>query len=312
MQKTKIIFLGTPAFAVPVLVRLIESDFKPAIVITQPDKPVGRSQKLIPSPVKQVAMENQITVYQPKSKTELANFLKKEEPDLCILIAFGMIIPEYTLKIPQYGFLNLHPSLLPKYRGSSPIQATLLAGEHKTGITIIKLNKEIDAGAIVAQKEIEIKPNDHAKSLHDALGQMGAELLVKILPDYLAGKVSLIEQDHFRSTLTGMISRKEGKVDWQKSALEILRQFRAFFPWPGLFTCFVKKRLKIVKLDLKQGDFNQKLKLGEVFLGSKQEVLVKCSQAAVELITVQLEGKKEMSIEQFVAGHKNFIGSVLS
>jgi len=310
-DKPKIIFLGTPEFALPTLENLIKNDLGPALVITQPDKRIGRKQTLAPPPVKELALANNLPVAQPASKQELKEIFSKHQVDVCVLVAYGMIIPPEILEKPKFGFLNLHPSLLPKYRGSSPIQSAILNGEQETGISIIKLTDQVDAGPIVAQEKIDIKPKDNAEILHDKLAKLGAELLVEILPDYLAGKLELKPQDDSKATYTEMIKREHGQINWQKNALDLERQFRAFYPWPAVFTHLAEKRLKIANLGLLEGDFSPNLAPGQVFLGPNNELAVKCSEGAVVLNSVQPEGKKEMSGQDFLRGQKDLIGKRL-
>lgn len=311
-EKPHIIFLGTPQFAVPTLERLISSGLAPQLVITQPDKPVGRKQELTSPPVKVIAEKNDIEVVQPKNKKELAEIIKKEKPDVCVLVAYGMIIPDEALAVPDYGFVNVHPSLLPLYRGSSPIQQALLDGAVETGVTIMKLDAEVDAGPIIVQESISITTEDTAESLHDKLSEIGADLVAEVLPKYIAGSVALTEQDHKKATMTGMVKREDGQVDWTKKAEEIERQFRAYFPWPGIFTYIGDKRLKIAKLRVFEGDFKGGMASGQVFLGEDKELLVACGSGAVELLEVQLEGKKAVSASEFVKGNKSVIGNILN
>lgn len=311
LKDLKIIFLGTPEFAVPTLKKIIENNLKPFLVITQPDKPVGRTQKLTPPPIKDLALEHGIEILQPENKDELAKIFEINDCDVAILVAYGMIIPDSTLQKPKMGFLNLHPSLLPKHRGSSPIQQAILDGDEKTGVTVMKLSDKVDAGPILAQKEIAIHPSENYLQLSQRLAEAGAELLVSLIPDYLANKIDLKPQDHSQASYTKIISRADGQIDWQKTALEIDRQFRAFYPWPGVFTHISKKRLKIAKLSLLKGDSAQKL-AGEVFLGPNKELAVKSGAGAVILELVQLEGKKEVSGPEFLHGHKDLVGKILN
>ncbi|MFA6410000.1 MAG: methionyl-tRNA formyltransferase, partial [Candidatus Buchananbacteria bacterium] len=249
----KIIFLGTPEFAVPALQALVQGGFLPALVITQPDKPVGRNQQLTPPPVKEFALANNLTIAQPKNKKELEKIFANNDCDVCILAAFGMIIPDDCLAKPKFGFLNIHPSLLPEFRGSAPIQQAILDGHKTTGVSIIKLVKEVDAGPIYAQKEIPILAQDNAQTLGAKLAFVGAQLLVEILPDFLAQKIKPTLQSDNLATFTKIIERDDGRVDWQQTAGQIDRQFRAFFPWPGVFTHLAGKRLKIANLSVLEG-----------------------------------------------------------
>jgi len=307
----KIIFLGTPEFALPALEALIKHGLAPAFVITQPDKPVGRKQNLSPPPVKALALANNLEVLQPENKKELQRVFNENEADVCVLVAYGMIVPDDVIDKPRPGFLNLHPSLLPKYRGSSPIQTALLNGDKKTGISIIRLTNQVDAGPILVQRELAVQEDDNAEILHDKLANLGAELLIEILPKYLSGEVEPVPQDGSKATYTEMIKREDGAINWSKTALEIKRQFRAFYPWPGIFTHLDKKRLKIANLSVLEGDFKANLAPGQVFLGQNQELAVKCGDGAVSLISVQLEGKKEMTAEEFLRGQKELVGKIL-
>lgn len=310
-DKLRIVFLGTPKFALPTLGALIDNNLKPILVVTQPDKPVGRSKKLIPSPVKQLALKNEIPVVQPETRNDLEKVFIDCEADVCVLAAYGMIIPKIYLEKPRLGFLNVHPSFLPKYRGASPIQAALLNGDQETGVSIIKLIPKMDAGPIVAQETVRISPRDNAETLHDKLAKAGADLLVKILPDYLGGKIKAKSQDEAKATYTKLIKREEGRINWQKKAIEIERQFKAFYPWPGVFTQMAGKRLKIANLGVLEGDFGPKLGAGEVFLTPQNGLAVKCGQSAVEIKNLQLEGKKEMGGQEFLQGHQDLIGKFL-
>jgi len=310
-DKPKIVFFGTPEFSLPILEALIKNNFAPVLVVTQPDKKAGRKQELVPPPVKKLALANDLPVVQPESKKELKNILEKYQPDICILVAYGMIISDDILAKPKFGFLNIHPSLLPKYRGPSPIQTVILNGEKETGVTIIELTASVDAGPIVAQQMIEIKSAATAESLHDSLSQIGAELLVKILPDYLNGKIKPKPQNESLAAYTKIIEREDGLINWQKTAQQIDCQFRAFYPWPGVFTHLAGKRLKIANLGVLGGDFEGNLSPGAVFLGQNNELAVRCGQGALELKTVQLEGKKELPGQEFLRGQKDLLGQVL-
>lgn len=311
LNQPKIIFLGTPEFALPTLEALIKNDLAPVLVVTQPDKKVGRKQNLAPPSIKEMALANNLAIVQPKNKKELAKIFSRQIFDVAILVAYGLIIPDEIINQPKFGFLNLHPSLLPKYRGPSPIQAALLNGDNETGVSIIKLVKAIDAGPIVAQKKVDIKPEDNAESLHDKLAKVGAELLIQILPDYLAGRIKPISQDEVKASYTKIIKRDDGQINWQKTASQIDGQFRAFYPWPGVFTHLDGKRLKIANLGVLEGVLGGKLSFGEVFLSQNGQLVVKCGQGAVELKVVHLEGKKEMTGKEFLRGQKDIIGKVL-
>jgi len=307
----KLVFLGTPDFAVPFLQALIDNSMKPVLVITQPDEPVGRKQEFKAPPVKVLAEKSGIEVKQPEGKSELSGILKKHQPDVCVLVAYGDIITKEALAIPKFGFVNIHPSLLPVYRGPSPVQAAILNQDRFTGVSIMLLDQKVDHGPILAQEKIEILPTDNNEILHRRLAEAGTKLLVKILPEHLAGKIKPQPQDDSKATFTEIIKRSDGQVNWSKPASEIEAQFRAYFPWPGVFSLWGEKRLKIANLSVLEDQINDDLAAGTVFLTQNKALAVKCGQGAVELKSVQLEGKKEMSGEDFARGYQNIVGVVL-
>ncbi len=311
-HKPKIVFLGTPEFARPTLKILLKNGLRPELVITQPDKPVGRTSKIFFSPIKQLALAEGLNLFQPKGSKELIEIFSNQKFEVAILVAFSMIIPSKIINKPKFGFLNLHPSLLPKYRGPSPIQQALLNGDDKSGVSIIKLEKEIDAGPIIAQQEVTINLEDNAETLHTKLAKVGAELMLKILPGYLAKSAKIIPQDNSKATYTKIINRQDALVDWKKTAWQINLQFRAFFPWPGVFTNLDGKRLKILNLSVLEGDFEAVLIPGMIFLGPRKELMVKCGKGALELKTIQIEGKKKLLGKDFLHGQKNLIGKILN
>ena len=273
--------MGTPEFGAIVLEKLIKSGYKPFLVITEPDKPVGRDQTITPPAIKILAEKYKIPVVQPVKIADFSDQLEKLKPDLGIIVAYGQILPKNILTIPHYGFINVHPSLLPRWRGSSPIQYAILNGDKKTGVTIIRISEKLDAGPILTQKEIEIDPEETFSSLHNKLATLGADLLIETLPKLLAGKLPPLMQDETRATYTKILKRDDGKIDWQKPAEEIERQIRAFNPWPGTYTFYKDKRLKILKAEL----------------SGNHELIIK---------EVQLEGRNPMSFEEFLRGHPDF------
>lgn len=308
MNKLKIIFLGTPEFAVLSLEKLINSEFKPELVITQPDKPVGRHQELKPPPVKKVAINNGLEIWQPESLKNLnSEDNSKFNCDLAIVVAYGKIIPEEILKLPRLGFINIHPSLLPKYRGSSPIQNAILNGDKESGVSLILLDKELDHGPILAQEKIKLTPDETASSLHDKLANLSADLLINAIPEYAQDKIKPQIQDDSKAIFTEQLSREDGQINWQKSANEIERQFRAFHPWPGVYTFWDEQRLKV--LDLIKVEHEGKP--GEIFV-KNDELGVNCQTGAVILKKVQLEGKKAMEINGFIKGQREIEGRVLA
>lgn len=250
-NETKIVFMGTPEFAVPVLLHLAKNGYNLVGVITQPDRPSGRQMINTPPPIKLEAEKLNLPIYQ-FAKLDAAAIAKiaKLEPDLIIVAAYGNFLPKKLLELPKHGCLNLHPSLLPKYRGASPVATAILNGETKTGVSIILLDEEMDHGPIVAQTETEILEDDDGASLLYSLACEGADLLIKILPDHLAGKIMPQAQDDNEATLTKMFDKADGEIDWQKPPREINSKVRALYPWPGAWTDITGKRVKILKTHL--------------------------------------------------------------
>ena len=272
----KIIFMGTPKFAAAILESLFDNGYEIASVITNPDAPAGRKQILTPSPVKVMAEKNKIPIIQ---LDEMRDF----NVDLAVVAAYGKIISKNILTIPRCGIINVHPSLLPKYRGASPVQNAILNGDKETGVTIMKLDEEMDHGPIIANNELPIADDDTCESLCQKLAVTGAELLIKTIPDYVSGKIKPVEQNHAKATYTKIIKKKDGKIDWSKSANEIERMTRAFYPWPTAWTIWKGKTLKILEAEVRNGK--------------------------LEIKKLQLEGGKALSIKEFLNGHKDFVGS---
>ncbi len=278
MNSNKIIFIGTSLFSVPVLEKLVENKYNISAVITKPDRPIGRKKELTPSPVKEIALKYGLKILQPEKIFSVESEIKKINPDLFIIAAYGEIIPENILDLSRLEPLNLHPSLLPKYRGPSPIQTAILKGEKITGTTLMIVDKEMDHGPIIAQEEIEIADSDTYQTLEKKLALKSASLLIKNLPQYLEGKIKPKEQNHSQATYTKMLSRQDGEINLKKNARKNERKVRAFYPWPGTWTIIGKKRIKILK--------------------------VKIIKDSLVLEIVQPEGKKSMTWEEFKRGHK--------
>ncbi len=309
MESLKIAFLGTPEFVVPIFKELVAASITPFLVITQPDESVGRKKVLTPPPVKVWAQENSYTVEQPASKKELTAIIEKYQPDVCVLVAFGQIVPQAALDAIPHGIINIHPSLLPKYRGPSPIQSALLNGDTQIGVTIMKLDAEMDHGPVLVQEVIEVGSNDDNISLHEKAGKLGAQLIAKVLPEYIDGLLIPSAQDDSQATYCEMIARQDGELDWALSATALFNRYRAFQPWPGVFTYFYGKRLKIVKMTLLQA-IPEPLEPGKV-VQIQDEIVVGTSAGAIELKRVQIEGKPEMDIQDFVRGYRDLIGATL-
>ncbi len=281
----KIIFMGTPEFGAIILDKLCQTSLKPILVITAPDKPVGRKQIITPPPVKVLAQKYNIQVAQPEKILNLKSLIFNLKPDLIVVAAYGQILPKEILEIPKYGCLNVHPSLLPKYRGSSPIQYTILNGDKKTGVTIMLMDEKMDHGPIITNCELRIANYKYTlKGLEKKLANLGANLLIETIPKWIQGKIKPKPQNELEATYTKIIKKQDGKIDWQKSAQEIERQIRAFNPWPGTYTIYNKKRLKILKTEILKG-----------------RLIIK---------KVQLEGKRPMNFKDFLNGHPDFLSTI--
>jgi len=260
-----IIFFGSDAFSAAVFERLIKAKLNVMAVVTETDKPSGRGGALRSPLIKTVADQKQIAVIQPESKTEITEILRQLQPDLVVLASYGKILPAEALEIPTYGALNVHPSLLPKYRGATPLQSAILAGENETGVTIMKMNAGVDTGELVAQTSIKLATDETFLTLRDRLAELGADLLIKNLPTYLSGQARLGLQDQSNASTTTKLTKEMGEIDWQQPAILIDRQIRALNPWPGTFTTLGDKRLKILASEL----IGDQLRLNEVQLEGK-------------------------------------------
>jgi len=312
----KTIFCGTPEFSVPYLEGLlVDPDFLVMGVLTQPDKPSGRKQELSPSPVKILAQKNNLHIWQPeklKDNSKIIDELKKAEADILIVVAYGQIIPQEILELFPSGAINVHPSLLPKYRGASPIQSAILKGEHETGVTIMLMDDKMDHGPILAQEKMRLTGEETNESLHNQLAEIGVGLLITTVRKYLAGEITPQEQDHEAAIFCAAITKADAKIDWQEPAQKIKQKIYAFYPWPATWTMLGGQRLKIfppvaVKETRKQ---ENKKTIGQINI-SNNELIVICGEDELELKKVQLEGKKEMPIADFIRGYNNLDGKIL-
>lgn len=300
---TKVIFMGTPDFAVPILRRLIEDGYEVAAVVTQPDRPVGRKRTLTPPPVKREAEKWNIPVYQPEkiSKAEETNKILELSPDLIVTAAFGQLLPRNILDAPTHGCINVHASLLPELRGGAPIHHAILRGMTKTGITIMYMIEKLDAGDIISQVEVPITERDDVGSLHDKLSEAGADLLSKTLPDLLAGELKPRPQVEEKATYAFNISREEEKIDWSKSGEEIYNQIRGLCPWPVAYTTYESEILKIWKAEKRH--IEEKKNPGTITEVEKDGFIVSTGNATgIKIIELQPAGKKKMSASQYLRG----------
>lgn len=317
-KKIRTIFIGTPDFGVPALEALINSsDFEIIAAITQPDKKIGREQMLTKPPIKVCSEKYNIPVFQPEKINNFVEELKNLKPDLIIVAAYAQIISKEILDLPKYGCLNIHASLLPKYRGAACIQAAILNGDTKTGVTIMKMDVGLDTGDIIKQFPIEIKNTDTAESMFDKLAQLGAEIIVPTILDFIEGKITPQKQNNDQASYVKILKKEDGKIDWHKSATEIDRQVRAMYSWPGTFSqlritndkpCLPAGRLQIVKIISVSSEIieSSDKKVGEIFL-HKGKIAVQCGQNALKIETLQMAGKKALSSEEFLRGN-NIVG----
>ncbi|MDD5626247.1 MAG: methionyl-tRNA formyltransferase [Patescibacteria group bacterium] len=311
----KIIFWGTPEFGAIVLDLLSQTQFKPTCVVTESDKPVGRhayrqagKQILTAPPVKESALKYGIPVLQPEN---LATYqLTNLQADLFIVAAYGKILPKEILDIPKYGCLNIHPSLLPLYRGATPIQAAILNGDKTTGVSIILMDEKMDHGPIVAQQQLELPITDYQlPKLSKELAELGAKLLIETLPKWLAGEIKPSTQDETKVTFTRQIKKEDGLIDWSFPAEKIEKMLRAYYPWPGIFTNFDNKKLKIIKAEILEIQDNKKP--GTVFFTENKQLAIMCGKNALILKEIQPEGKKAMAAGNFLNGYPKIINAIL-
>lgn len=302
--------MGSADFSLPILMAL-QKKFNVIAVVTEIDKPAGRNKEILPPPTKTLARSLNIPVFQPLSlrkDLKLVEKIKNMAPDLIVVAAYGKILPESILNLPAHGCLNVHPSLLPKYRGASPIQSALLAGDHVSGVSIILMDAGMDTGDVVAQETVEIDETADYNNLAERLAQLGAEMLTKLIPRYVAGEIKLKTQNDEVASYCQKIEKADGRVDWQKSAKQIFNQIRAYAAWPGCYSYFKEKKLDIIATAME----NKKTDLapGTVFAEGKR-FYVACGDGALELRRVKLEGKKEVDCQSFVNGYRDFVGAAL-
>jgi len=315
-KKIRTIFMGTPDFAVPGLKSLInDNDFEIIAVFTQPDKAVGRKQLLTPPPIKFLAQEYNIPVFQPEKIRPEIESIAKMKADLIVVIAYGKIIPQNILDLPKYGCINVHASLLPKYRGSACLNAPIINGDSETGITIMKMDAGMDTGPILLQSKIKLAGGETLEIVHDKLAALGADSLPSVLKDWTRGKIKAKAQDETKAAYVEKLKKEDGKIDWSKSAVEIERKVRGLNPWPGTYsiTSFESlishKTIKILAVSHEILNFNNH-KTGEMFLDNNG-LAIQCGQDSLLILKLQIEGGKALDTAEFLRGNQNIIGSVL-
>jgi methionyl-tRNA formyltransferase len=309
----RVLYMGTAELACPPLVALHASSVADVVgVVTQPDRPGGRKLKPRPSFVKRCALDLGLPVIQPQTLRtpgvieQLAAF----EPDLFVVTAFGQILPQSVLDLPQYGALNVHVSLLPRHRGAAPIQWAILEGDAETGVTLMRMDAELDTGDIISTVKTEITEGDTAQTLHDRLAQMGAVLLTESLPGYLDGTRKPVSQDDSRSTYARKILKQDGQIDWTESAETIFRKLRALTPWPGIFTYLPTDKLRLVKIQSANISTTEGA-AGEVLLAGEDGILIGCGKQSLNLLQLQREGSRSLNSGDFLNGFPLYAGQKL-
>lgn len=311
MSKIKLLFLGTPSFAVNSLSALLGDDFFEVVgVITQPDRPVGRSKELVMPPVKRYSLEHGLAVYQPDRVRNFVTEIRELKPDIIVVVAYGQIIPEEILAIPRYGCINVHGSLLPKYRGAAVVQAPILNGDEETGVTIMLMDTGLDTGPILSQEKIILDRKETTATLFPKLSELGAQLLIPTLKKYINGQIFPKQQNNELASKVGLLRKEHGQIDWTKSAVEIERQVRAMYPWPAAWTRWNDKTLKIISTQHTPININQ-YGPGMAFIHNN-ELAIQCGINALIITQLQLEGKSEMKSSDFLLGNSNIIHTVLT
>lgn len=317
----RLIFMGTPEFAVPALAQLMRDGHEVAAVFTQPDKPVGRGKQLHAPPVKTFALEHNITVHQPakiKTNEEVRTVFESIKPDACIVAAYGKILPEWLLKIPRLGCINIHASLLPKYRGAAPINWAIANGESEAGVTIMQMDVGMDTGAMLSKRATPIASDETAVELTTRLSQIGAELLSESLPQIVSGEIIPELQNEEEATYASILKREDGLINWQMSATEIANRVRAFQPWPSVFTMFRGARLifwRARAISENEGSVivSEHMEPAKIVAIDKSGIMIRCAGGSLlQIEEVQLEGKRRVPVRDFLNGSRVSVGDSLS
>jgi methionyl-tRNA formyltransferase len=298
-----LVFCGTPAFAVPTLEKLVHAGFMVRLVVTQPDRARGRGMEVALSPVKQAASSLNLQITQPekiKHNDEFRKQLTELKPDAIIVVGYGRIIPQWMIDLPPLGNINLHGSLLPKYRGAAPIQWAIACGESNTGVTAMRIDSGLDTGDILLQKEISIEPNDTALTLGPRLAEIGSDLMIETLRGLQSGTLRARPQDNEKATLAPILKKEDGRIDFHRAAYDIYNRLRGFQPWPGAFTTFREKTLNVWRANA----MDRAVEEGRVLL-ENDRLIVGCGKpTSLELLEIQPEGKKRMSTHDFIHGYR--------
>ncbi len=310
IKKIPLTYFGTSDFSATVLEALAKTnDFEIEAVVTQPGRPVGRSQTITNSPVKAMALKHGLKIFEPET---LKNFDVSQLPvaDLAIVYAYGLIIPQVILDLPRQGTLNIHPSLLPTYRGPTPIQSAIINGKQKTGISIMLLDATMDHGPILEQITMPIKPDDTTATLTKRLVDQAIPLLIKCIPLWVEKKITAREQEHAAATYCKLLTRDDGKVDWSKPSITIYNLYRGLTPWPGVWTTWDGKRFKLLRILPATTPVGSDTVVGTTTVHDGR-IFVGATEGSIEILELQLEGKKAMTAEEFLNGYKNFSGAKL-
>lgn len=299
----RIVFMGTPDFAVPSLAALMEQH-EVVLVITQPDKPKGRGKKMVFPPVKAFAVEHNIPVLQPEKvrEPEFVEQLRTYQPDLIAVAAFGQILPEAILEMPKYGCINVHGSLLPKYRGAAPMQWAIIDGEPVTGITTMYMAKGLDSGDMLLKKEVEITPEDTFATVHDKMAETGAALLIETVDGLEKGTLSRIPQDHDAATYAPMLTKETGHIDWSKNAMDIIHLIHGLDPAPAAYTMYEEEVLKLYQAE-KTDITEENAAYGEIVAVLKKGFVVRCGDGCLLVTELQARGGKRMLADAYLRGH---------
>ena len=307
----KVIFMGTPDFSVGTLEALVEAGHEVVLAVTQPDKPKGRGKEMQFTPVKECALKYNIPVYQPRRvrESECIEELRKYEADIMVVVAFGQILPKEILELTEYGCVNVHASLLPKYRGAAPIQWAIIDGEDVTGVTTMQMNEGLDTGDMLLKVEVPIEEKETGGSLHDKLAAVGAKLCVVTLEGLKAGMITPVPQGDTSTSYAKMLDKQLGNIDWSKSAIEIERLIRGLSPWPSAYTDWSGKVMKI--WDAKVVDDASKGKPGTIIKVEKEAFYVQTGNGLLKVCELQIPGKKRMDAGAFLRGYQVKEGELL-
>jgi methionyl-tRNA formyltransferase len=309
MQPLRIVFMGTPQFAVPTLQMLLDRGEEVVAVVTQPDRPKGRGQQTQPPPVKELAVQHGIPVIQPLKvrAPDVIDELRGYAPDLIVVIAFGQILPKALLEIPRLGCINVHASLLPRYRGAAPINWCIINGEQETGVTTMQMDAGLDTGAMLLKKRVAIDPDEDSSSLHDRLATLGAEAMAETLDLLVKGGLTPEPQDNSRTCYAPMLKKEDGAIDWRREPLTVKNLVRGVTPWPGAYSSIDGKTLKIFKVRAGDGKGSP----GTVLRADRTGLEVACGSGSLFIEELQLEGKKRLAVREFLAGCSITPGTIL-